>query len=97
MIFTFDGTAWNGQLIGDKCTGAKGYRIVSEYHLYGDKLHSKDQGYDDEGNMKWGSEVTYKYIRMGEWLSGGLTRLHRVGRGFDPLFAHCHFYYGKTY
>ena len=67
MIFTFDGTAWNGQLIGDKCTGAKGYRIVSEYHLYGDKLHSKDQGYDDEGNMKWGSEVTYKYIRMGEW------------------------------
>ena len=63
MIFTFDGEAWHGHLVGDKCTGAKGYKIVSEISLYGDKLHSMDQGYDDKGNMVWGSEGIYKFTR----------------------------------
>ena len=63
MIFTFDGEAWHGHLVGDKCTGAKGYKIISEISLYGDKLHSMDQGYDDKGNMVWGSEGIYKFTR----------------------------------
>ena len=91
MIFTFDGHAWHGSLIGDKCTGVRGHRVVSEIHLYGNKLHSMDQGYNSEGEMMWGSENLYKFTRMGEQLSGRATRLHRVGRGFDPLFAHCRF------
>ena len=63
MIFTFDGEAWHGHLVGDKCTGAKGYKIVSEITLYGNRLHSMDQGYDDKGNMVWGSEGIYKFTR----------------------------------
>ena len=66
MMFTFDGTAWHGHLVGDKCTGAMGYRVVSEISLYGEKLHSKDQGYDDKGDMIWGSNALYKFIRWGE-------------------------------
>ncbi len=66
MIFTFDGHAWHGSLIGDKCTGVRGHRVVSEIHLYGNKLHSMDQGYNSEGEMMWGSENLYKFTRMGE-------------------------------
>ena len=58
-----DGEAWHGHLVGDKCTGAKGYKIVSEITLYGNRLHSMDQGYDDKGNMVWGSEGIYKFTR----------------------------------
>ncbi|AIX27942.1 antenna protein [Synechococcus phage ACG-2014a] len=64
MIFVFDGNAWHGQLIGDKCTGVRGYRVVSEIHLYGDKLHSMDQGYNAGGEMMWGSELLYKFTRI---------------------------------
>lgn len=66
MIFVYDGNAWHGQLGGSECTGVRGYRVVAEIHLYGGKLHSKDQGYNSEGEMMWGSELLYKFTRMGE-------------------------------
>ena len=92
MILKFDGTCWRGELATPgKCTGVKGYRVVSEIYIFKDKLHTMDQGYNSEGKMVWGSEQLYKFTRMGEQLSGRATRLHRVGRGFDPLFAHCRF------
>ena len=71
MIFTFDGTAWHGELeTPGLCMGVKGYRVVSEIHLLGDKLHSRDQGYNDRDEMVWGSELLYKFIRLGDCTSG---------------------------
>ena len=67
MIFVFDGTAWHGELeTPGLCMGVKGYRVVSEIHLLGDKLHSRDQGYNDRDEMVWGSELLYKFIRLGD-------------------------------
>ncbi len=66
MIFKFDDNIWHGELIGDLCTGVRGHKVVSEIYLYGDKLHSKDQGYNPEGEMVWGSECLYKFTREGK-------------------------------
>ena len=67
MILKFDGTCWRGELATPgKCTGVKGYRVVSEIYIFKDKLHTMDQGYNSEGKMVWGSEQLYKFTRMGE-------------------------------
>jgi len=64
IIFKFDGRAWHGKLLGDKCRGYRGNRVVSEVHAYGDKLHTMDQGYDEENNLVWGSTKLYRFVRM---------------------------------
>ncbi len=64
MMFTFDGTSWNGRLIGDNCRGNRGHRIVSQIQLFGNKLHNMDRGYDDHGNLVWGTEKYYRYTRI---------------------------------
>ena len=64
MILTFDGQAWHGKLLGNECRGYRGNRVVSEIHLYGDKLHSMDQGYDEDNNLVWGSTKLYRFTRM---------------------------------
>ena len=65
MIFTFDGTAWHGELeTPGLCMGVKGYRVVSEIHLLGDKLHSRDQGYNDRDEMVW---VLNSYTNSSDW------------------------------
>ena len=66
MMFMFDGQAWHGKIVGDKCTGNRGQRVNSEIHLFGNKLHSCDQGYSSEGEMIWGSKNLYKFTRKGE-------------------------------
>ena len=66
ILLTFDGTAWHGKLLGEGCRGYRGNRVVSQIHLYGDKLHSCDQGYDEENNLVWGSTELYRFSRLGE-------------------------------
>ena len=67
MIFTFDGTSWKGELESPgKCMGVKGYRVESLIYLFGDKLHSRDRGFDPSGKRVWGSNLLYKFTRMGE-------------------------------
>ncbi len=66
MIFKYDGQYWHGKLGGDECTGVRGYRIFSEIHLFGEKLHSRDRGYNEENEMMWGSDNLYRFIRKGE-------------------------------
>jgi len=64
IILTFDGDAWHGKLLGEGCRGYRGDRVVSEIHLYGDKLHSMDQGYDENNRLVWGSTELYRFTRM---------------------------------
>ena len=64
MMFTFDGQAWHGKLLGDRCRGYRGDRVVSEIHLFGNKLHTMDQGYDEENNLVWGSTQLYRFTRI---------------------------------
>ena len=64
IIFTFDGQAWHGKLLGNECRGYRGNRVVSEVHAYGDKLHTMDQGYDEDNNLVWGSTELYRFVRM---------------------------------
>jgi len=60
MMFTFDGNAWHGSVVGN-CV-VNGVEIKSKMSLFGDKLHSCDQGYVD-GRMIWGSKETYKFVK----------------------------------
>lgn len=64
IIFKFDGQAWHGKLLGDGCKGYRGNRVVSEVHAYGNKLHTMDQGYDEDNNLVWGSTELYRFVRM---------------------------------
>jgi hypothetical protein len=65
MIFTFDGSAWHGKLVGDKCVGYRGDKVISNIHCYGDKLHTCDRGIDLEtGEMVWGSTEMYRFTRI---------------------------------
>ena len=65
IIFMFDGQVWHGKLAHPgKCTGYRGNRVVSKIRLYGDKLHSMDQGYDESDNLVWGSTEFYRFTRM---------------------------------
>ena len=64
MLFLFEGDSWHGKLDSERCSGDRGNRIVSEIHLYGDKLHCKDQGFDSNNNVVWGSPYLYRFIRV---------------------------------
>ena len=63
MMFTFYDNSWHGKLDSTKCLGERGNRIISEVHLYGDKLTSKDQGFDNKGNLVWGTPNLFHFIR----------------------------------
>lgn len=65
MIFKFDGRAWNGNILGNKC-----YRrnacVQSEVILINNQLHSRDKGLDESGNRVWGSDTLYIFTKQGE-------------------------------
>ena len=63
MIFKFDGEKWIGNLLGCNCTGSQGERVVSEMHLFGNKIHTMDQGYESN-KMIWGSAEFYRFTRI---------------------------------
>lgn len=67
MIFKFDGNGWHGQLAGDKCRGYRGDKVISEIHVYKNKLHTCDQGRNLEtGELMWGSTEMYRFTKKGE-------------------------------
>ena len=66
MMFIFDGQQWVGKVVGDHCFSKEGHRVSSEMKLFGNKIHTCDQGYDSNGNMVWGSRNPYKFLRKGE-------------------------------
>ena len=66
MMFVFNGHQWIGNIIGDSCIDKKGHRVNSMMILFGDKIHTCDQGYNSDGEMIWGSNNPYKFKRKGE-------------------------------
>ena len=62
MIFKFDGRAWNGNILGDKCY-RRGAQVVSKITLINNQLHSCDKGLDESGNRVWGSDVIYIFTK----------------------------------
>ena len=63
MMFTFDGQAWHGSLVSDNCFVRDGVRVKPEIHLTKTGLDSKDQGFDSNGNMVFGSTMLYRFKR----------------------------------
>ena len=63
MIFKFDGNFWHGKISTDKCY-AQGAKVISEIHLFGDKIHTMDQGINPRGDMTWGSKNLYRFTRV---------------------------------
>lgn len=67
MIFTFDGNAWHGKLIGDKCIVRGNARVISEIHLTKTGLQSRDRGMHIEtGEKVFGGYDLYNFERKGE-------------------------------
>ena len=64
MMFVFSNNCWHGTLDSDKCRGERGNRIKSEIHLYGTKLHCKDQGLNERNDLVWGSPYLYRFTRI---------------------------------
>lgn len=62
MIFKFDGRAWNGSILGDRCY-RRGAQVVSKIILINNQLHSCDKGLDADGNRVWGSDVIYIFTK----------------------------------
>ena len=65
MIFKFDGRAWNGNILGNKCY-RRNARVQSEIILINNQLHSRDKGLDESGNRVWGSDTLYIFTKQGE-------------------------------
>lgn len=63
MIFKFEGHEWHGQLIGNDCIVRGNVRVKSEIKLTKTGLESRDQGYDPDGKMVFGSLGLYKFKR----------------------------------
>lgn len=64
MIFTYDGQAWHGTLIGDGCIIRGNAKVTSEIHLTKDGLESRDIGHDVEtGEKVFGGTDMYRFQR----------------------------------
>ena len=44
-----------------------GATVSSKIILFGDKLHSADQGRDKEGKLVWGSDHFYEFTRLAKY------------------------------
>ena len=64
MIFTFDGQAWHGKLKNPgQCLVREGVYVVAEIHLTKTGLDSRDQGFDPNEELVFGSFRMYKFLR----------------------------------
>jgi hypothetical protein len=63
MIFKYDGQTWHGKLLGNDCIVRENVRVVSEVRLTQTGLESRDQGYDPDGKMVFGSLGIYNFKR----------------------------------
>ena len=64
MMFEFDGQAWHGKLKNPgQCLVRDGVYVVSEIHLTKTGLDSRDQGFDSNEELVFGSFRMYKFLR----------------------------------
>ena len=64
MMFEFDGQAWHGKLKNPgQCLVRDGVYVVSEIHLTKTGLDSRDQGFDPNEELVFGSFRMYKFLR----------------------------------
>jgi len=64
MLFVQFDNRWEGRLFAEGQCVIGGAIISSHMVLYGDKLHSADQGRDKEGNLIWGTDHFYRFTRL---------------------------------
>tara|TARA_Y100000004_G_scaffold37246_1_gene39971 strand:- start:1038 stop:1508 length:471 start_codon:yes stop_codon:yes gene_type:complete len=64
MIFTFKDNAWHGKLKNPgQCLVRDGVYVVAEIHLTKTGLDSRDQGFDSNDELAFGSFRMYKFLR----------------------------------
>jgi len=63
MIFEYQGSEWHGKLIGNNCIVRENVRVKTEIYLSKTALRCRDQGYDPNGKMVFGSLGLYELIR----------------------------------
>jgi len=64
MLFVDINGRWEGRLFAEGQCVIGDAIISSHMVLYGDKLHSADQGRDKEGNLIWGTDHFYRFTRL---------------------------------
>ena len=64
MLFVDVNGKWEGRLFAEGQCVIGDAIISSHIILFGDKLHSADQGKDEHGNLIWGSDHFYKFTRL---------------------------------
>ena len=64
MLFVEHDNRWEGKLFAEGQCVLNDAIISSHMLLYGDKLHSADQGRDKQGNLIWGSDHFYRFTRL---------------------------------
>lgn len=64
IMFKLEDKVWIGGLMYPGiCRGYRGDRVVSVIRAYGNKLHTMDQGYDQNDKLVWGSTELYRFTR----------------------------------
>ena len=64
MLFVEINGKWEGRLFAEGQCVMGGAIVSSHMILFGDKLHSADQGRDEHGNLIWGTDHFYKFTRL---------------------------------
>ena len=64
MRLGWDGSKWTGSFDSKIDQDGEDTNVHAELHLYGNKLFTKDKSTDSEGNVLWGDDGTYKFIRV---------------------------------
>ena len=67
MLFVDINGRWEGRLFAEGQCVIGDAIISSHMVLYGDKLHSADQGRDKEGNLIWGTDHFYEFTRLAKY------------------------------
>ena len=67
MLFVDVNGKWEGRLFAEGQCVIGDAIISSHMVLYGDKLHSADQGRDKEGNLIWGTDHFYEFTRLAKY------------------------------
>ena len=67
MLFVEYDNRWEGRLFAEGQCVMGNAIVSSKIILFGDKLHSADQGRDKEGNLVWGSDHFYEFTRLAKY------------------------------
>ena len=67
MLFVEYDNRWEGRLFAEGQCVMGNAIVSSKIILFGDKLHSADQGRDKEGKLVWGSDHFYEFTRLAKY------------------------------